>query len=134
MIGNNLKVLVCGGRKFSDRDALFYALDKFSISKIINGGADGADRLSTLWAKSREIDFKEYPADWSKGKAAGIIRNAEMLKEEKIDLVIAFPGGNGTKDMVERSKRAGVEVVEVEIKVSFRSSFKKEESIVNQNT
>lgn len=36
-----------------------------------------------------------------------------MLDEGKPDLVVVFPGGTGTADMVRRAKKAGVEVIEV---------------------
>jgi hypothetical protein len=36
-----------------------------------------------------------------------------MLDMEKPDLVVAFPGGRGTADMVRRAKAAGVRVVAV---------------------
>ena len=38
---------------------------------------------------------------------------ARMLEEGRPDLVIAFPGGRGTADLVARARRAGVEVMEV---------------------
>ena len=34
-----------------------------------------------------------------------------MLENSKPDLVIAFPGGSGTKDMVKISKKNGVPVI-----------------------
>lgn len=34
-------------------------------------------------------------------------------KEAKPDLVIAFPGGRGTADMVRRARAAGIEVREI---------------------
>jgi hypothetical protein len=57
----------------------------------------------------------EYPAQWHKyGRAAGPIRNQQMLAEGKPDLVLAFhddiDGSRGTKDMVNRARRAGVKV------------------------
>jgi hypothetical protein len=56
-----------------------------------------------------------YPADWTRhGKAAGPKRNQLMLDKEKPDLVIAFPGGKGTADMVARAKAQGFKVMEVE--------------------
>jgi hypothetical protein len=36
-----------------------------------------------------------------------------MLDEGKPDLVVAFPGGGGTKDMITRALGAGVSVHEV---------------------
>jgi UDP-N-acetylmuramoylalanine-D-glutamate ligase len=35
-----------------------------------------------------------------------------MLEREKPDLVVAFPGGRGTADMVAKARAAGVEVLE----------------------
>ena len=47
------------------------------------------------------------------GYRAGPIRNQEMLDKGKPDLVIAFPGGKGTADMVGRALRTGVFVYRV---------------------
>lgn len=81
---------------------------------IINGAADGADSVSSDWAIMRRAQLIEYPADWKKHKkAAGPIRNQEMLDKEQPDLVVAFPGGKGTADMVARARKAGVEVLEL---------------------
>jgi hypothetical protein len=44
---------------------------------------------------------------------AGPLRNQRMLDEGKPDLVVAFPGGGGTKDLVRRAVKAGVSVHEV---------------------
>lgn len=111
-------VLVCGGRHYSDEPALFNALDlenaNIVIDFIINGGASGADNLSSAWARSRRVMYEEYMADWLRhGRSAGPIRNQRMIDEGKPDLVVAFPGGKGTADMVRRAKAAGIEVREI---------------------
>jgi hypothetical protein len=60
------------------------------------------------------VPVSAHPADWfSHGKAAGPIRNQEMLAMEAPALVVAFPGGRGTADMVRRARKAGVDVLEV---------------------
>lgn len=129
-------MLVCGGRNYADKVALYQTLDLLlsKISKIVNGGAKGADSLSTRWALDRQVNYKEYPADWSQhGKAAGIIRNGAMLIAEPIDFVIAFPGSSGTKNMIMRSKAAHIEVIEVRFKnglPKLHSSFKREDSVL----
>lgn len=111
-------ILVCGGRDYGDRIKLFRVLDEISKDrsvKIISGAARGADRLSVEWAKSRGVPFLEFPADWSRyGRSAGVIRNQQMLDEALPDLVLAFPGGTGTMDMVKRARRAGVDTRLVE--------------------
>jgi len=111
-----MRVLVCGGREYDD----WFVLDdrlKANVplgSTIIEGGAKGADFLARVWAKYSGMPYEEYPANWKKhGRAAGGIRNQQMLDEGKPDLVIAFPGGTGTADMVRRSKKTGVKVIEI---------------------
>lgn len=112
-------ILVCGGRDYMDKGCVYKELNAYeanqTISRIITGGANGADDLAAQWAMRNEVDLDEYHAKWGKyGKAAGPIRNARMLEEGKPDIVIAFPGGKGTADMVRKSKKAGIEVIEVQ--------------------
>lgn len=111
--GGVSRVLVCGGRGFDDAALVERTLCDLrpAPSVIIEGGARGADKLARLWAQHYGADVETCPADWgAHGKAAGPIRNQRMLDEGKPDLVIAFPGGRGTADMVRRAKAAGVEV------------------------
>ncbi|MDR5172979.1 DUF2493 domain-containing protein [Methylobacillus flagellatus] len=113
-----MRVLVCGGREFSDRemcDRTLYQLHiETPITLLIEGGARGADSFAWSWAQSRNLQTKSFPADWNKhGKAAGPIRNQRMLDEGRPDLVLAFPGGRGTADMIRRAEAAGVKVVRV---------------------
>jgi len=110
-----MRVLITGGRDFSDRALLNDALDRLyaqhAFTVLIHGDASGADRLSGEWAASKGIQVEARPADWKKhGRAAGPIRNSQML-DERPELVIAFPGGKGTADMVRKAKQAGLEVV-----------------------
>lgn len=112
-----MRVIVCGGRDYSNVQRLEALMDgflrEFGISRVIQGGADGADRLALKWAWKRGIPCDNFPADWAlHGKAAGPIRNAQMLKEGRAQMVIAFPGGRGTADMIRQARAAGVEVVE----------------------
>jgi hypothetical protein len=122
-----VKVLVCGGRGV-DSYAVWEWLERISavvvadilgtharITHVIQGGASGADEGAARWAKSEGIRCTEYRANWKKhGKAAGPIRNQEMLDKGRPDLVIAFPGGRGTRDMVRRAEGALVPVYHVQ--------------------
>lgn len=84
------------------------------LGTIIEGGARGADAAAADFAAVEWLTLEEYPADWDKyGKRAGYIRNAEMLKKGKPDVVVAFPGGSGTEMMVKLAEKAGVEVIKV---------------------
>jgi len=54
------------------------------------------------------------PAEWDKfGRRAGPLRNEQMLREGKPDVVVAFPGGRGTAHMVRIAKEAGIDVLEI---------------------
>jgi hypothetical protein len=108
-------VLVTGGRTFDDAELLDAALDalhaEHGIDCIIHGLAQGADLMADHWAHARGIETFAIRADWKKyGSSAGPIRNGELLKQGKPDLVAAFPGGKGTRDMIRQADKAGVEV------------------------
>ena len=114
-----MRVLVCGGRKFSDYQLLAQTLDALHaerpISLIIHGAARGADTLAHEWAAHNRVNIDFYRADWNKyKKAAGPIRNTRMLMDGKPQLVVAFEGGDGTADMIEQARAAGVTVKVIE--------------------
>jgi len=115
-------VIVCGGRNYTDRDHIsntLLSLDKKEgpFDCIIHGCATGADREGMIWAQTMGILHAPFQADWrAHRKIAGLLRNQRMIDEGRPDLVIAFPGGNGTADMVKRAKRAGLKVIEVKAK------------------
>lgn len=112
------RVLVCGGRDYHDDVRVWAVLDKLhveaGIDRIIQGGARGADSLASDWADQSNVPQDQYDADWEAfGSMAGPMRNKAMLDEGKPDLVIAFPGGAGTRNMIRQARKAGVEVIEI---------------------
>ena len=124
-----MRLLVCGGRDLDpmkvwdwlEANAHETACDALGRAQhvpfevLIHGGASGADEGAAQWAAASEIQILRFPADWkAHGRSADPRRNARMLAEGKPDLVIAFPGGSGTADMVGRARGADVPVVRVE--------------------
>lgn len=115
-----MRVLVCGGREFDDWRKLSRELGDtldhnhktgYNDNVIIQGGAKGADFLARVWAKWMGIECVEFPADWKRyGPSAGHRRNSQMLHEGLPDLVVAFPGGRGTQNMINQAKQFGVKV------------------------
>lgn len=113
-----MRVLVCGGRDYSGGKAYWHVGEVLSeihdatpITAIIEGGARGADACARGWAAEEGVKCVTVPADWAThGKAAGPIRNRRMLTDFAPDLVVAFPGGRGTADMVRQAEAAGVPV------------------------
>ena len=109
-----MRVLVCGGRGFKDSEAVFEALDALHehhhpVTSIIQGGASGVDTWAAGWAFENKTECLCFG-----GKAAGPIRNRQMIREGKPDLVVAFPGGHETADMVRQAKSAGIKIATVE--------------------
>lgn len=111
-----MKVLVCGGRDYTDYKTLCAWLDMVWITQLIEGGAPGADTLAGIYAGDRRIPVRIFnitKADWDKyGNGAGPRRNQQMLDATHPDLVVAFPGHKGTLDMVTRAREQGYAVEE----------------------
>lgn len=123
-----MRVIVCGGRDFTNHILMNSTMkelhERFKFTCVIHGDARGADRMAAFWANKHGIATIPYPADWNTyGNSAGPIRNTEMLREEKPDMVIAFPGGSGTRHMVKISNEAGVPVMEIHYPDSKKSLF-----------
>ena len=114
------RVLISGSRIFDDERLLFSVLDDyFEIDNecqpliIIHGGAKGADNIAARWAYDRKQKSEVFYPDWDKlGKAAGVVRNKQML-DSGVDIVFAFPRGEarGTKHMIKIAQEAGVRVI-----------------------
>lgn len=128
------RVVVFGGRDFSDQKHLDETLDAFHSDVgfycLIEGEAPGADTRAKLWAKRRGIPVEPYPARWGDltqpdsrimtrangtkyDAAEGGRRNQRMIDEGKPDCGIAFAGRAGTADMKNRCELAGIPVFEV---------------------
>jgi hypothetical protein len=109
-----VRVLVCGGRDFHRYPRVAAALDALHrarpISVLIEGGAPGADELASSWAEARGIHCAKVSARWKRyGLSAGPLRNAAMLALNP-DLVVAFPGDKGTRNMITQSEACGAPV------------------------
>jgi len=109
------RILVCGSRYWDDEKKIRSELERFPVDTVvITGGANGADRLGDKVAKSLGMKSIVFPANWNKyGRAAGPIRNQQMLNEGQPDLILAFhnnlSSSLGTKNMVSLAKNKGVE-------------------------
>ena len=125
-MSSTFRILICGGRNYDDRTHFFHFMDRVLETikgtgetpkrdvVIIHGAARGADSLADDYGRERELRVIRYPADWKTyGRRAGPIRNKLMLTNESPNVIIAFKGGNGTADMIQQGKKAGVPVYEV---------------------
>ena len=89
-----MRLAIIGSRSFNDYNLVNQTLSpyKSKITKVISGGARGADKLGEYWAIENKIDKLIFYADWDKhGKAAGFIRNKDII--DNCDCCIAFWDG-----------------------------------------
>ena len=112
-----MRVLVFGSRNWTDYQAVLKGLRaelaKGPIELVIDGQAPGADTCGHEAAVELGLPFQRFPANWSKyGRAAGPIRNQQMLDEGKPTLALGFhediANSKGSADMLRRLKRYGI--------------------------
>ena len=105
-------VLICGGRSYSNAEAVNAALSALSPppTAVLTGGAPGADSLGARWAHANGVRTIIIYADWHKhGRAAGPIRNAKLVSLRPA-LVLAFPGGRGTASLIALATEKGLRI------------------------
>ena len=113
-------IVVTGGRTYSEAarvaEVLGTVLARAGSMRLLHGDATGADQLAKAWAAENQVEAVPFPVllnEWRcYGKAAGPIRNARMVAQRP-DLVVAFPGNDGTADCVAQARAAGIPVLVV---------------------
>lgn len=127
-----MNIIICGSRDIEDEtlediDHLvgllksIVKLQNRDVSCVLCGEARGIDQLGKRWAKENQIDVKSFPADWnSYGKAAGPIRNGEMVKEADGVVAILYPDSRGTKNCIAQAVDKGLPVVAKVINQDFK--------------
>ena len=120
-----MRILVCGGRDFDQKypyEWFLHCMEPYllQVTYLIHGAARGADKMAAEWAEADACldpdHILSFPAAWDTlGRAAGPIRNQVMLDAGRPDLVLAFPGGRGTADMIKRAERQDILVTRFSI-------------------
>lgn len=117
-IGNGSKVIIAGSRSFADYEKLKSVCDSILPNlysepriSILSGTSSGSDSLGERYAKERGYTLNRYPADWKRyGKAAGPIRNRQMVKEADAAIIFWDGQSRGTKNLIEEANRHGLKV------------------------
>ena len=112
------RVIIAGSRSFNNyallrEHCLSVLQEKMKTHRVIivSGHARGADSLGERFANELGFPFELHPAKWRLlGKAAGMVRNAEMAKCS--DALIAFWDGEsrGTRHMINFAKKRGLDI------------------------
>lgn len=106
-----MKCIIAGSRGITDYNIIEEAFTKCpwhgKITEIVSGTARGVDRLGEELAEKRGLEVGKFPADWSKGRGAGHIRNKDMAKYTDIAIILWDGSSKGTKNMIDNMKKLG---------------------------
>jgi hypothetical protein len=110
---NEQRLLVFGDRNWDNFRAVKREIERRMPGVIIEGEAKGADTLARLAGEDLGIVVLQFPAKWSEyGRAAGPIRNRQMLDEGKPTEAIGFhediANSKGSKNMMEQAMKRGI--------------------------
>ena len=111
-----MQVAVIGSRGFDDYELVSKTLSNIDITLLISGGAKGADSLGERYANENNIETLIFKPDWEKhGKAAGMIRNTDIV--DNAEFIVAFWDeiSKGTKDSITKAEKLGKKILVVNI-------------------
>lgn len=115
-----MKVGVIGSRTITDYNLIKNKLDilneHYKITKIVSGGAKGVDSYGKKYANDNGLPITEYLPDWNKyNKAAGFIRNQDIVKDSNIVIAFIENGSKGTMDSINQCHKYFINIVVINI-------------------
>lgn len=107
------RVAIVGSRDYPRLEHVASYVNRLPMNAVIvSGGAKGVDTAAEMAAKARRMKTVIYPADWDKhGKAAGFIRNQDIVNA--CDRLVAFShnSSRGTAHSIQLARQAGKPVL-----------------------
>lgn len=112
---HHMRTIIAGSRTFTDKQLMWAELAKLKwlVTSIISGCASGADSLTIEYGQEFSIPIERFPADWSKGRGAGFIRNNQMALAGEALVVFWNGKSSGTRHMLEAARKAGIKLVRI---------------------
>lgn len=113
--GRQVNIVVCGSRTWWKHGCMYKRMDRLpKRCTVIEGGADGADRMARGIALALGFNVITVWANWTGlGKQAGPARNRRMIKMDP-ELVLAFhedlKQSKGTVHTVRLAREIGIPV------------------------
>jgi hypothetical protein len=115
-----MRIAVVGSRGFYDYHLFKMVMDAYCeeqgcVTELVSGGCrNSADEMAERYAREKGLKMTVFKPDWNKhGKAAGFIRNKDIIQNS--EKVVAFWNGasKGTKHSIDLAKKYNKETLEV---------------------
>lgn len=107
-----MRVAIVGSRNYPrPMDVVVYVRELPADTVVVSGGAAGVDSWAVEAARYRGLETLTLLAQWSRhGRAAGMIRNQEIVNAA--DRLVAFWNGEspGTADSIAKARARGIQV------------------------
>jgi hypothetical protein len=120
-----MQITVIGSRTFEDYRLLCLVLDEYQITRIISGGAKGADLMAERYAQGKGLPTLILNPEYGKfGKGAPFMRNHQIV--DAAEQIVAFWDGEsrGTAHSLAYARKKGKPVRIVTFPpTSFRSGL-----------
>ncbi len=107
-----MRIVVSGSRHITDDRAVEKILSSYIAVKdlVITGGCRGVDKIAHDYARRYFADTEVFEADWdANGKAAGPIRNREMMRDAGMLVAIWDGKSRGAKNAIDEARKQLVE-------------------------
>jgi hypothetical protein len=106
---STMRLIIAGTRTITSeaivREAFAWSLfDWAEIALVISGAASGVDIIGEKIALNKGVRVHCFPAAWEDfGRAAGPIRNAEMVRHADALLAVWDGESRGTRDIIRKA-------------------------------
>ncbi len=109
-----MRIVCTGGRGYTNWQRVWRDLNQFhilyGIEYLAEGGQVGLDYWARMWRGRQGVPGDTFPYLSEYGKAGGPKRNEWMLQTVRPDLVLAWPGGDGTNGCIALARQMGFPV------------------------
>lgn len=125
-----MRVAIVGSRGYVSTIEMFKSLDalraKLDITHIITGGARGVDTLAEKYGRERGIEVTIIKPEWDKyGKAAGFVRNEEIMNNSEVAVIFWDGISRGTEHALAYAKAQRVLIYLFRIKIDKKTPIRR---------
>ncbi len=109
-----MKLAIVGSRSYTNYDLVETKMVEYLKEKdieiteleIVSGGAKGVDKIAEYFAEKHSLPIKIFHADWDLyGKAAGMVRNKDIVNESEMVFIFWDGKSPGTKNTLGLCKK-----------------------------